>query len=89
MKREALAVAAEGASTPEDVDRIAHVLAGAPGGPFRMMDKVGLDVVLDIEEHYAATRPGVPTGPRELLRSYVEQGRFGVKSGRGFYHDYH
>jgi hypothetical protein len=24
------------------------------------MDKVGLDVVLDIEEHYAAIRPGIP-----------------------------
>ena len=88
VKREALAVVAEGASTPEDVDRIAHVLTGAPGGPFRMMDQVGLDVVLDIEEHYAATRPGVPAGPRELLKTYVGQGRLGVKSGRGFYDDY-
>lgn len=88
VKREALAVVAEGASTPEDVDRIAHVLTGAPGGPFRMMDKVGLDVVLDIEEHYAATRPGVPTGPRELLGKYVGEGRLGVKSGRGFYENY-
>ncbi len=30
---------------------------GTPAGPFRMMDQVGLDVVLDIEEHYAAERP--------------------------------
>lgn len=88
VKREALAVVAEGASTPEDVDRIAHVLTGAPGGPFRMMDKVGLDVVLDIEEHYAATRPGVPSGPRDLLRKFIDEGRLGVKSGRGFYNDY-
>jgi 3-hydroxybutyryl-CoA dehydrogenase len=88
VKREALAVVAEGASTPEDVDRIAHVLTGAPGGPFRMMDKVGLDVVLDIEEHYAETRSGVPSGPRELLRKYIDEGRLGVKSGRGFYSDY-
>lgn len=88
VKREALAVVAEGASTPEDVDRIAHVLTSAPGGPFRMMDKVGLDVVLDIEEHYAETRPCVPSGPRELLRKYIDEGRLGVKSGRGFYLDY-
>lgn len=88
VKREALAVVAEGASTPEDVDRIAHVLTSAPGGPFRMMDKVGLDVVLDIEEHYAATRPGVPSAPRELLRKFIDEGRLGVKSGRGFYNDY-
>jgi 3-hydroxybutyryl-CoA dehydrogenase len=30
-------------------------------------------------------RPGIPEGPRKLLREYVEQGRLGVKSGRGFY----
>jgi len=34
---------------------------------------------------YAAVRPGVPEGPRRLLRRYVESGRLGVKTGRGFY----
>jgi 3-hydroxyacyl-CoA dehydrogenase len=38
-----------------------------------------------IEEHYAAVREGIPEGPRELLRDYTNQGRLGVKSGRGFY----
>ena len=36
-------------------------------GPFRMMDQVGLDVVLDIEEHYCAEHPEYPEGPRRLL----------------------
>ena len=49
------------------------------------MDRVGLDVVLDIEEHYAAVRPGLPESPRNLLRDYIAQGRLGVKTGRGFY----
>lgn len=49
------------------------------------MDRVGLDVVLDIEEHYAAVRPGIPEGPRALLRQYIAQGRLGVKTGHGFY----
>ena len=49
------------------------------------MDRVGLDVVLDIEEHYASIRPGIPEGPRRLLRDQIEQGYLGVKSGRGFY----
>ena len=57
-------------------------------GPFRMMDQVGLDVVLDIEEHYCAEHPEYPEGPRRLLRSYLQQGRLGVKSGAGFYDDY-
>jgi 3-hydroxybutyryl-CoA dehydrogenase len=32
--------------------------------PFGLMDRVGLDVVLDIEEHYASMRPGLPEEPR-------------------------
>ena len=44
--------------------------------------------MLDIEEHYAAVRDGIPDGPRRLLRAYVERGHLGVKSGRGLYDDY-
>jgi 3-hydroxybutyryl-CoA dehydrogenase len=85
IKREALDVVAEGVSTPQDVDRMWRLNMGTPAGPFRMMDQVGLDVVLDIENHYADERPGLPTGPRELLREYVDAGHLGVKTGQGFY----
>jgi 3-hydroxybutyryl-CoA dehydrogenase len=88
VKRESLEVVAEGVSTPQEVDRMFQVNTGSPAGPFRLMDKVGLDVVLDIEEHYCSEHPEYPEGPRRLLRSYVEQGRLGVKSGAGFYDDY-
>jgi 3-hydroxybutyryl-CoA dehydrogenase len=56
--------------------------------PFRLMDKVGLDVVLDIEEHYAAAKGHSSEGPRALLRRYVQEGWLGQKTGRGFYDDY-
>ncbi|MER8027361.1 3-hydroxyacyl-CoA dehydrogenase family protein [Streptomyces bauhiniae] len=85
IKREALSVVAEGVSTPEDVDRMWAINTGTAGGPFRAMDQVGLDVVLDIENHYAAENPNLPTGPRELLQGYVDAGHLGVKTGRGFY----
>ncbi len=88
IKRESLAVVAEGVSTPQDVDRIYQLVNGTSAGPFRRMDMVGLDVVLDIEEHYAAVREGVPEGARRLLRDYVSKGWLGAKSGRGFYDDY-
>jgi 3-hydroxybutyryl-CoA dehydrogenase len=88
VKREALEVVAEGVSTPQEVDRMFAINTGSSGGPFRMMDQVGLDVVLDIEEHYCAEHPEYPEGPRKLLRSYLERGRLGVKSGAGFYDDY-
>src|SRR5208282_701509 len=87
IKRESLAVVAEGVSTPEVVDQLFESVMGSLG-PFRRMDKVGLDVVLDIEEHYAAIRPGIPAEPRQLLKRYIEQGRLGIKSGKGFYSDY-
>jgi 3-hydroxybutyryl-CoA dehydrogenase len=88
VKRESLEVVAEGVSTPQEVDRMFEINTGSSAGPFRMMDQVGLDVVLDIEEHYCAEHPEYPEGPRRLLRGYVERGRLGVKSGAGFYDDY-
>jgi len=88
VKREALEVVAEGVSTPQEVDRMFEINTGSTAGPFRMMDRVGLDVVLDIEEHYCAEHPEYPEGPRRLLRDYVQRGRLGVKSGAGFYDDY-
>lgn len=88
IKRESLAVVEEGVSTPEEVDELFRMNLGADRGPFQRMDAVGLDVVLDIEEHYAAEREGLPEGPRRLLREMIAEGRLGVKSGRGFYDGY-
>ncbi|HUG13842.1 MAG TPA: 3-hydroxyacyl-CoA dehydrogenase family protein [Thermomicrobiales bacterium] len=85
IKREALLVVADGVAEPEDIDRIFCSLHGAEMGPFRLMDLVGLDVVLDIEEIYAAERDGTPEGPRRVLRGMIASGKLGVKSGEGFY----
>jgi 3-hydroxybutyryl-CoA dehydrogenase len=85
IKRECLMVVEEGVAPPEDVDRMWEIFTRAGVPPFRLMDRVGLDVVLAIEEHYAAVREGVSEGPRRLLHEYVDRGRLGVKSGRGFY----
>jgi 3-hydroxybutyryl-CoA dehydrogenase len=85
VKRECLEVVAEGVSTPQEVDRMWEINTGSAAGPFRLMDQVGLDVVLDIEEHYCAEHPEYPEGPRRVLRGYVQQGRLGIKSGAGFY----
>ncbi len=50
-----------------------------------MMDLVGLDVALDIENHYCEEFPHLPKKSRDLLQSYVDAGKLGVKSGEGFY----
>ena len=85
IKRETLAVVAEGVASPEVVDAIYSQATASQFSPFRLMDAVGLDVVLSIEEHYAEQRPGLPEAPRTLLKRMIAEGRLGVKSGRGFY----
>lgn len=77
--------AAEGVATPTEIDEIFKNILKTPKGPFEQMDVVGLDVVLDIEEHYAEKRQDIPTKPREYLKEYIKDGNLGVKSGRGFY----
>lgn len=49
------------------------------------MDLVGLDVVMDIEQHYADERGNIPSEPREYLQKFLDKGNLGIKSGRGFY----
>ena len=88
IKREALMVLHEGVASPADVDRIWQATLGTPTGPCRLMDQVGLDVVLAIEEHYADLNGDLPDGARLLLREYVDRGDLGVKTGRGLYDDY-
>src|SRR5919206_4997485 len=60
IKRECLMVVEEGVATPEDVDEMWTIFTKPGIPPFRLMDRVGLDVVLNIEEHYASVRPGLP-----------------------------
>jgi 3-hydroxybutyryl-CoA dehydrogenase len=85
IKRECLLLVEEGVARPEDVDEMWRIFTRPGIPPFRLMDRVGLDVVLGIEEHYASVRSGLPDGPRTLLHDLIDQGRLGVKSGRGFY----
>ena len=85
IKRESLAVVAEGVARPEDVDGMFKVNFGVQAGPFQMMDLVGLDVALDIENHYAEEFPHLPKNVRDLLQDYVDAGKLGVKTGEGFY----
>jgi len=85
IKRESLAVVAEGVARPEDVDGMFKINWRVPAGPFQLMDQVGLDVALDIENHYCEEFPYLPKKSRDLLQSYVDAGKLGVKTGEGFY----
>jgi 3-hydroxybutyryl-CoA dehydrogenase len=85
IKRESLAVVAEGVARPEDVDGMFKINWRVPAGPFQLMDQVGLDVALDIENHYCEEFPYLPKKSRDLLQSYVDAGKLGIKTGEGFY----
>ena len=72
-------------ASPEEIDAIYKDVLKTPKGPFEQMDIVGLDVVNDIEQHYADERGGLPEAPRQLLREMIKEGKLGVKTGEGFY----
>jgi 3-hydroxybutyryl-CoA dehydrogenase len=85
IKRECLMVVDEGVAEPREIDEMWGIFVRANPAPFEAMDRVGLDVVLAIEEHYAARREHLPMGPRKLLQDQIDKGRLGTKTGHGFY----
>lgn len=87
IKRESLLVVAEGVAEPRDVDALFADLFKSEITPFRFMDEVGLDVVLELENHYCELA-GVENKSAPMLQEYIDRGWLGVKSGRGFYSDY-
>lgn len=86
IKRESLAIVEEDVGDPEAVDSLFQSWFRSELAPFMCMDDVGLDTVLNIEEHYAEELgPSIPEGPRRLCRKMIEEGKLGRKSGQGFY----
>jgi 3-hydroxybutyryl-CoA dehydrogenase len=85
VKKETLRVVAEGVGEPEEVDRMWRVVMGGPAGPCETMDAIGLDVVLAIERLYAEESGDPNDYPPVFLEQWVNDGRLGQKSGRGFY----
>ena len=85
IKREALYMWSNGFVDFRDVDRGWMVFTGMEAGPFALMDKVGLDVIYDIEMVYYRDSNDPKDKPPDALLRMIERGDLGVKSGKGFY----
>jgi 3-hydroxybutyryl-CoA dehydrogenase len=85
VKREVLHMWSEGYVDFRDIDRAWMIFTGMKQGPFGLMDKVGLDVVSDIEMLYYNESKDPRDHPPELLTAMVEKKELGVKTGKGFY----
>lgn len=88
---------ANGISDPESIDLAWTKSTGAPKGPFKIFDTVGLTTALNIVDQYQKV-PGLfkPMlskmmmpynfkGMKAILEKYIAEGKLGMSSGEGFY----
>ena len=81
---EAMRMLESGVASAEDIDRAAVLAYRHPVGPLRLSDIVGLDVRLDIARTLQAAH-GDRFAPPQILIDMVSEGKFGAKSGQGFF----
>jgi 3-hydroxybutyryl-CoA dehydrogenase len=75
----------EGVAEPEAIDTIAKLGFAHPIGPLALADLIGLDTCVAIMDVLHEGFGDPKYAPCPLLRQYVQAGRLGRKSGRGFY----
>ncbi len=87
LYREALYCLKEGVASAEDIDMAVKGTFGfrlPTIGPLETSDFGGLDTFLNISE-YLFKEIDRSTGPPEILREKVKQGKLGIKTGEGFF----
>ena len=85
MINEAVYCLMEGVGERDAIDTVMHLGMNHPMGPLQLADLIGLDTCLAILEVLHDGLGDPKYRPCPLLRTYVEAGRLGRKSGRGFY----
>jgi 3-hydroxybutyryl-CoA dehydrogenase len=83
---EALRLLQEQIADIETIDRIVRMEGGFRMGPFELMDLVGVDTGFEISKSFYEQSFGEPRWrPSPITARYVAAGRYGRKSGRGYY----
>ena len=85
MLNEAILTLQEGVAEPEAIDGIMKLGMNHPIGPLALSDLIGLDTVLHIMNVLHEGLADDKYAPAPLLKSMVEDGKLGRKSGEGFY----
>src|SRR6266699_10397 len=75
----------DGVAEAEAIDTIAKLGFAHPMGPLALADLIGLDTCVAIMDVLHEGLGNPKYAPCPLLRQYVQAGRLGRKSGRGFY----
>lgn len=83
---ESIRMLERGDASKEDIDVAMKLGCGHPMGPLTLADYVGLDTTKFILDGWHHRYPDEPRfAPIPLLTKLVSEGKFGVKSGEGFY----
>jgi 3-hydroxybutyryl-CoA dehydrogenase len=83
---EALRLWSSGIASKEVIDQVWTTIMGVAGGPFVSMDYVGVDTVWRIVQGIAdSTQDSGAAAAAAQLKELVDDGRLGMKTGKGFY----
>lgn len=78
-----------GISDPESIDKAWTIGTGSPKGPFQILDTVGLSTAYNIVMMYVKIpsflAPYNFKGMQKMLKKYIDEGKYGMSSGEGFY----
>jgi 3-hydroxyacyl-CoA dehydrogenase len=78
---------AEGVSDPETIDKTWQLGTGAPVGPFKILDIVGLETAYNIVSLNPESKKEGSTMQKiaALLKEKIDKGEKGINAGKGFY----
>ncbi len=82
---EAIKLYQEGVASKEDIDSAVKLGLNHPMGPFALQDLIGLDLLETAMEYFSKELDAVRWQTPQELKILLKAGRYGVKSGAGWY----